>query len=65
MRRSKGTNEVACVSTRFAQFSKEERAVIHDGLMSEAKLDPDEDPSYQAIVDTAEDLLVELGWEPE
>jgi hypothetical protein len=53
------------VSTRFAQFSKEERAVIHDGLMSEAKLDPDEDPSYQAIVDTAEDLLVELGWEPE
>lgn len=45
---------------RFDPFSDNECAVIADGLMGEAELDTDEDPSYLAIVATAEALLKEL-----
>lgn len=46
---------------RFAPFTPEERDALHDGLMAEADLDPDEDPAFPQRVATAEALLEELA----
>jgi hypothetical protein len=46
---------------RFAAFTREERDALHDGLMNEADLDPEEDPAFPQRVATAEALLEELA----
>lgn len=45
---------------RFRVFNEEERNAISDGLLDEAELNPDEDPSFKVRVAVANALLDEL-----
>lgn len=45
---------------RFAGFSQDERAAIRDGLLGEADIDPNEDPTFPPRIAAAQALIAEL-----
>lgn len=45
---------------RFVAFTAPENAALRDGLLTEADLDPAEDPQFPARVATADALIAEL-----
>lgn len=47
-------------NNRFQNFTDAEKNVLRNGLLEEADLDPEEDPSFPPIIEIAESLLVEI-----
>jgi hypothetical protein len=47
--------------SRFKDFTQEERDCLYDALLSEADLNPAEDPSFPRRVEVAKGLMAEVA----